>query len=88
MVISGGNSGARKGDAFPQRTVDLLKRVNAAMFGAITSKPVKAAETELVPELRGKGLDLPFADRPHAPVVRSVHLSPPVQGVRAAILSI
>ena len=45
-----------EGDAFPQRTVDLLKRVNAAMFGAITSKPVKAAETELVPELRGKGL--------------------------------
>jgi 3-isopropylmalate dehydrogenase len=45
-----------EGDAFPQRTVDLLKRVNAAMFGAITSKPVKAAETELIPELRGKGL--------------------------------
>ena len=46
----------KEGDAFPQRTVDLLKRVNAAMFGAITSKPVKAAETELVPELRGTGL--------------------------------
>lgn len=46
----------REGDAFPQRTVDLLKTVNAAMFGAITSKPVKAAEAELVPELRGKGL--------------------------------
>ncbi len=46
----------REGEAFPQRTVDLLKRVNAAMFGAITSKPVKAAEAELVPELRGKGL--------------------------------
>ncbi|HXY38189.1 MAG TPA: isocitrate/isopropylmalate dehydrogenase family protein [Vicinamibacteria bacterium] len=46
----------REGDAFPQRTVDLLKRVDAAMFGAITSKPVKAAEAELLPELRGKGL--------------------------------
>lgn len=45
-----------EGDAFPQRTVDLLRRVHAAMFGAITSKPVKAAEAELVPELRGKGL--------------------------------
>jgi 3-isopropylmalate dehydrogenase len=45
-----------EGDAFPQRTVDLLKNVNAAMFGAITSKPVKAAETELVPALRGTGL--------------------------------
>jgi 3-isopropylmalate dehydrogenase len=46
----------REGDAFPPRTVDLLKKVDAAMFGAITSKPVKAAEGELVPELKGKGL--------------------------------
>jgi isocitrate/isopropylmalate dehydrogenase len=45
-----------EGDAFPQRTIDLLKSVDAAMFGAITSKPVKAAEAELVPELKGKGL--------------------------------
>jgi isocitrate/isopropylmalate dehydrogenase len=45
-----------EGDAFPARTVDLLKSVNTAMFGAITSKPVKAAEAELVPALRGKGL--------------------------------
>jgi isocitrate/isopropylmalate dehydrogenase len=46
----------KEGDALPQRTIDLLRRVNAAMFGAITSKPVKAAEAELVPELKGKGL--------------------------------
>ena len=46
----------REGDAFPQRTIDLLKSVDAALFGAITSKPVKAAEAELVPELQGKGL--------------------------------
>jgi 3-isopropylmalate dehydrogenase len=46
----------KEGNAFPQRTIDLLKNVNAAMFGAITSKPVKAAEAELVPELKGKGL--------------------------------
>ncbi len=46
----------KEGDAFPQRTIELLKNVDAAMFGAITSKPVKAAETELAPELRGKGL--------------------------------
>ena len=45
-----------EGDAFPKRTIDLLGRVDAAMFGAITSKPVKAAEAELSPELRGKGL--------------------------------
>jgi 3-isopropylmalate dehydrogenase len=46
----------KEGDAFPQRTINLLKDVDAAMFGAITSKPVKAAESELVPELKGKGL--------------------------------
>jgi isocitrate/isopropylmalate dehydrogenase len=46
----------KEGDAFPQRTIDLLKSVDAAMFGAITSKPVKAAEAELVPELKGTGL--------------------------------
>jgi len=56
MVISAGSSGARK--ATPSRPVPsiLLKNVNAAMFGAITSKPVKAAEAELIPELKGKGL--------------------------------
>ena len=46
----------REGDALPQRTIDLLHTVNAAMFGAITSKPMKAAELELDPSLRGKGL--------------------------------
>ncbi|HPD33260.1 MAG TPA: isocitrate/isopropylmalate family dehydrogenase, partial [Candidatus Kapabacteria bacterium] len=46
----------KEGDALPQRTIDLLKKVDAALFGAITSKPVKTAEMELVPELRGKGL--------------------------------
>jgi 3-isopropylmalate dehydrogenase len=45
-----------EGDAFPSRTVDLLQRVDAAMFGAITSKPAKAAEAELAPALRGTGL--------------------------------
>ncbi len=46
----------REGDALPARTVDLLRNVDAAMFGAITSKPVKAAAAELAPELQGKGL--------------------------------
>jgi isocitrate/isopropylmalate dehydrogenase len=45
-----------EGDAFPKRTIDLLRSVNAALFGAITSKPVKAAEAELAPDLRGTGL--------------------------------
>ncbi len=46
----------KEGDPLPQRTIDLLNNVDAAMFGAITSKPVKAAEAELNPELKGKGL--------------------------------
>jgi len=46
----------REGDALPPRTIDLLGRVDAAMFGAITSKSAKVAETELAPELRGKGI--------------------------------
>ncbi|MBZ0090117.1 MAG: isocitrate/isopropylmalate dehydrogenase family protein [Thermoanaerobaculia bacterium] len=46
----------REGDAFPQRTIDLLGNVDAAMFGAITSKSAKVAETELAPELRATGL--------------------------------
>ncbi len=46
----------KEGEALPQRTIDLLAGSDAAMFGAITSKPVKAAEAELIPELRGKGL--------------------------------
>ncbi|MGB2869149.1 MAG: isocitrate/isopropylmalate dehydrogenase family protein [Bacteroidota bacterium] len=45
-----------EGDAFPARTIELLKNVDAAMFGAITSKPMKAAEAELAPGLKGKGL--------------------------------
>src|SRR5512139_1653271 len=45
-----------EGDAFPARTIELLKHVDAALFGAITSKPVKAAEAVLVPSLKGTGL--------------------------------
>jgi len=45
-----------EGDALPQRTIDLLTSVDAALFGAITSKPVTAAEKELTPSLQGKGL--------------------------------
>ena len=45
-----------EGDAFPERTIELLRRVDAAMFGAITSKPVREAEKELDPSLQGKAL--------------------------------
>lgn len=46
----------KEGDALPQRTIELLKTCDAAMFGAITSKPMKTAEAELIPDLQGKGL--------------------------------
>jgi 3-isopropylmalate dehydrogenase len=45
-----------EGDAFPARTIELLNNVDAAMFGAITSKPVKETEKELLPALQGTGL--------------------------------
>lgn len=43
------------GNALPDRTIDLLKKHKLGLFGAITSKPNKAAQQELNPELRGKG---------------------------------
>ncbi|HET7497291.1 MAG TPA: isocitrate/isopropylmalate dehydrogenase family protein [Candidatus Eisenbacteria bacterium] len=46
----------REGDPFPQRTIELLRGVDAAMFGAITSKPLREAECELEPPRKGKGL--------------------------------
>lgn len=46
----------KEGDALPQRTIDLLKNCDAALFGAITSKPIKEAQKELIPELQNKGL--------------------------------
>lgn len=53
-----------EGDALPQRTLELLGNVDAALFGAITSKPVKAAAAELAPGLRDKGLSY------RSPIVR------------------
>ncbi len=46
----------KEGDALPKRTIDLLNNVDAALFGAITSKPIKDAENELIPQLKGTGL--------------------------------
>jgi len=45
----------KEGNALPQRTIDLLAKHKLGLFGAITSKPNKAAQEELKPELRGKG---------------------------------
>src|SRR5215469_8420753 len=43
------------GNALPDRTVDLLTKHKLGLFGAITSKPNKAAQAELKPELQGRG---------------------------------
>lgn len=45
-----------EGEPLPQRTVDLLKTCDCALFAAITSKPKEEAEAELIPELQGQGL--------------------------------
>lgn len=45
-----------EGNALPQRTIDLIKKYKVGLFGAITSKPKDAAERELDPSLKGKGL--------------------------------
>jgi 3-isopropylmalate dehydrogenase len=45
----------KEGDPLPQRTIDLLKRVDAALFGAITSKPAAVAKAELSANLRNNG---------------------------------
>ncbi len=46
----------KEGDALPARTIELLKKVDAALFGAITSKPAKDAAAELSPSHQGKGV--------------------------------
>lgn len=56
----------KEGEALPQRTVDLLKKTDCALFGAITSKPNDEAQEELVPELRSKKPPLVY----RSPIVR------------------
>lgn len=45
-----------EGTPVPDRTWDLISRSDACLLGAITSKPLREAEEELIPELRGTGL--------------------------------
>jgi len=39
----------------PDRTIEMIKTTDCALFGAITSKPKEEAAKELKPELQGKG---------------------------------
>lgn len=52
------------GDALPADTIETMRGCDAALFGAITSKPADEAEAELSPALRGTGL------RYASPIVR------------------
>src|SRR4030042_6113441 len=45
----------KRGNALPQRTIDLLKQHKIGLFGAITSKPKDASVKELDPSLQEKG---------------------------------
>ena len=47
----------KEGNPLPDRTVNLMKRTDCALFGAITSKPKEEAQKELAPELRDRGLE-------------------------------
>lgn len=44
----------KEGNPLPDRTIDMMKETDCALFGAITSKPKKEAEAELPPHLKGK----------------------------------
>jgi isocitrate/isopropylmalate dehydrogenase len=44
-----------EGNPLPDRTLELLRRTDACLFGAITSMPKEEADTALDPELRVKG---------------------------------
>lgn len=45
-----------EGNPLPDRTLEILRKTDACLFGAITSLPKEEAEEALVPSLKGKGL--------------------------------
>ncbi len=46
----------KEGNPLPDRTIEILKNTDCALFGAITSKPRDEANKELDASLQGKGL--------------------------------
>ncbi|KAA0003506.1 MAG: isocitrate/isopropylmalate dehydrogenase family protein [Thermoplasmata archaeon] len=44
----------KEGNPLPERTVEMMRETDCALFGAITSKPKKEAEKELSLEFKGK----------------------------------
>ncbi len=68
----------REGNPLPERTIELMKSTDCALFGAITSKPKEEAQKELAPELQGKGLQY------YSPIVRLRQLFDLYANVRPA----
>ncbi len=68
----------REGNPLPERTIELMKQTDCALFGAITSKPKEEAQKELAPELQGKGLQY------YSPIVRLRQLFDLYANVRPA----
>ncbi len=68
----------REGNPLPDRTIELMKSTDCALFGAITSKPKEEAQKELAPELQGKGLQY------YSPIVRLRQLFDLYANVRPA----
>jgi 3-isopropylmalate dehydrogenase len=54
----------KEGNALPDRTIQLLKETDCALFGAITSKPKDEARKELKPKLKKRGHEY------YSPIVR------------------
>ena len=46
-----------EGNPLPDRTINILENTDAALFGAITSKPKDEAAKELAPDLQNSGLE-------------------------------
>ncbi|MBN1406696.1 MAG: isocitrate/isopropylmalate dehydrogenase family protein [Calditrichaceae bacterium] len=44
-----------EGEPLPKRTIEMMKKTDCALFGAITSKPKEEAAEELDPNLKDKG---------------------------------
>jgi 3-isopropylmalate dehydrogenase len=53
-----------EGEPLPQRTLDMMAGTDCAFFGAITSKGKDVADSELLPDLQGKGFNY------RSPIVR------------------
>ncbi len=47
----------QEGNPLPDRTIEMMKTTDCALFGAITSKPKEEAAKELTSELQGKGYE-------------------------------